>query len=205
VNFYLTSGLGKTWTGNGVGLVDFDNDGDLDIFVANDQFPGKRTKGKETKTSHELTGDLHLRQGDIKKAIEAYEKALRQSFSSGGSFYDRINFPPEGLSPKNRGLMQKLSQAQIRAGNFDKARQVLDNLSRAEAAAKDASKSKAHEKGSLPFSAQLVISVKKANLDAVAAGKITREEFKKQANVYYFDADTLKQKESNSKQKNGKN
>ena len=137
--------------------------------------------GIPPKSNDETTGDLYRRQGDDKKAIAAYEKALRQSFPSASGFYNRITFPPGQPSPKNRRLMQKLSQAQIGAGDFDKARQLLDNLSRAEAAS-----SKAHEKGSLPFSAQLVVSVKKADLDAVAAGKIKAEEFKKRATVRYF-------------------
>ena len=101
-----------------------------------------------------------------------------------------MNFPPAGVKPEKRRLMQKLSQAQIGAGNFDKARQVLENLSRAEAAS-----SKEREKSSLPFSAQLVVSVKKADLDAVAAGKIKSEEFKKRATVRYFDPGELKRDE----------
>ena len=66
-----------------------------------------------------------------------------------------------------------------------RARQLLENLSRAEAAAKEASKSNSRERknGSPPFSAQLVVSVKKVDLDAVAAGKITREEFEKRVTV----------------------
>ena len=146
------------------------------------------------KSNDETTGDLHRRQGDDKKAIEAYEKALRPSFSPAGGFYNRITIPSGGLSPKNRRLMQKLSLAQIEAGNFDKARQLIENLSRAEAAAKDASKSKSkvYEQGSLPFSAQLVVSVKKADLDAVADGKINGGEFKKRATLRYLDPGELR-------------
>jgi len=145
------------------------------------------------KLTHELTGDLHLRQGDYKKAIEAYEKNLRQSFST-ESLYGRIKFPPEGLSKQNRSLMQKLSQAQIGAGNFDKARKLLDNLSRAEAAAHQATRSNKRSNETSPSAAQLVVSVKKSDLDAVAAGKLPHETFKKQASVRYFDPTTVRRK-----------
>ena len=139
------------------------------------------------------TGDLHMRQGNQKKAIEAFEKALRQSFSSGGDFYNQITFPPGGLSPTNQRLMKKLGAAQIGAGNFEKARQVLDNLSRAEAAA-----SKASKNGPSQFPAQLVVSVMKSDLDAIANGKIKSEEFKKRASLRYLDPSDFQQKESKS-------
>jgi tetratricopeptide (TPR) repeat protein len=145
------------------------------------------------KLTHELTGDLHLRQGDYKKAIEAYEQALPKP-SSTESLYGQIKFSPEGLSKENRRLMQKLSQAQIGAGNFDKAQKLLENLSRAEATARLASNSTKRDNKSSPSSAQLVVSVKKSDLDAVAAGKLPRGKFNKQASVRYFDPTTVRRK-----------
>lgn len=155
--------------------------------------------GRESQSNDETTGNLHVRQNDYKKAIEAYEKALGQSFISedGFVFYKRGDLlPANSFSPKNRRLMQRLGQSHIGAGNFDKARQVLDYLSRAEAAA-----SKTREQDSLQFPAQLVVSIKKADLDAIASGKIKSEEFKKRASVRYFDPGEVQPDESANSQR----
>jgi tetratricopeptide (TPR) repeat protein len=187
-------------SGGGMGMMSMDMaDGGLSAGVYGRS--ARMEAGMASKSNDETTGDLHMRQGDGKKAIEAYEKALRQSFPSAGDnlerYYRESDFASlDVISPKERMLIQKLSQAQIGAGNFEKAQKLVGYLRRAEIGTKAASKSKARETSSPQFPAQLVVSVKKTDLDAIAAGKIKGEEFRKRATVRYFDPAKLQRKES---------
>ena len=126
-------------------------------------------------------GDLHLRQGNHAKAVEAYTKAIRES-SGRDPYKDR---PRES----DVSLYKKLLQAQAGSGDLGKMQQLLELLTAVE-------NLEPAEQRRVPVPARLVISVTKAQCDAVAADEISRKEFREQADVDYFDpaekADALK-------------
>ena len=62
------------------------------------------------------------------------------------------------------------------------------------------SRPKESETPSVSLPARLVISVTKANLDAVASEKISRKEFRKQVSVDYFDPASVKAKQDEKQQ-----
>lgn len=154
---------------------------------------------RASKSNDETTGDLHMRQEKYDAAVLSYEKSLRLANIKDPYTASKIPAGYRFQQSKDRQLFEKLARALIAAAKYDKARQVLDNLSRVVAAG-----FKAKEKSSLQFPAQLVVSVKKADLDAIAAGKIKSEEFRKRATLRYFDPAALRRDESKSGRENGK-
>jgi tetratricopeptide (TPR) repeat protein len=84
----------------------------------------------------EVTGDLHLRQGNYQKAIEAYERELKHHAQPGEPM--RIGALELGqvkmFSPAHRRLYGKLVQAHVGAGELDKAQEWLEKLRKAVAA-----------------------------------------------------------------------
>lgn len=151
----------------GGATMDFDDDGDLDLFVMGG--PGKETD--------ELTGDLHLRQGNYQDAIAAYEKAIREA----------VKGDPYGRQPTGEqvSMYQKLLQAQVGAGQYAKARQLMEAIQNARARPPSPERPKRH------FPARLVVSATKAQLDQVAAGTMTREQFAEEAMVEYSEPKPL--------------
>ena len=135
----------------------------------------------------ELTGDLLMRQKDYIKAITLYEKVIRQQF--GKAPYAPFVFPADlkVRQPRQRILFEKLARALVGAGKYDKARQLLDNLTRAGEFAKMNSSDKPAESRELQPPARLIVSATKSQLDDVAAGKISQEQFRKQVIVRYVD------------------
>jgi tetratricopeptide (TPR) repeat protein len=119
---------------------------------------------------HEVLGDLHLKQGKAKEAIEAYQKALEKE-------------------PKREVILNKLIQANVAANNYTKAQELLKN-------AKDLAKqppvataesAKPPTPATAPaLPAKLLISAPKKLLDLAGNGKITFDEFKKAATVEYL-------------------
>ncbi len=135
----------------------------------------------------ELSGDLLMRQENYVKAITPYEKAIRQRF--GKAPYAPFVFPADlkVRQPRQRVLFEKLGRALVGAGKYDKARQLLDNLTRAGEFAKLNSSDKPAEARELQPPARLIVSATKSQLDDVAAGKISQEQFRKQVIVRYVD------------------
>ncbi len=135
----------------------------------------------------ELSGDLLMRQENYVKAITPYEKAIRQRF--GKASYAPFVFPADlkVRQPRQRVLFEKLARALVGAGRSDKARQLLDNLTRADEFAKTNSSGKPAEARELQPPSRLIVSATKSQLDDVAAGKISQEEFRKQVIVRYVD------------------
>ncbi|HUG92387.1 MAG TPA: hypothetical protein VML55_16230 [Planctomycetaceae bacterium] len=143
----------------------------------------------------ELAGDLHLRQGQAAAAAAAYERALLKAYDLEDHGYD-----PDGgrtslasrispqTPPAERRLFQKLLQAYVAAGNMDDARQLLGKWpdDRAGGTAKRVPRG-SESTPAPPLPARLVVSATKVQLDAVASGKLSRDEFAKQALVRWFD------------------
>jgi tetratricopeptide (TPR) repeat protein len=119
----------------------------------------------------ELLGDLHLKQGQNEEALKAFQKALEL----------------KQLDPKqSAALYRKLAQCYLALEKIgearsalDKAAEVLKNMQEAaNAQNKPAAKPPA---AALP--AKLIISAPKKLLDQVKEGKISFEEFRRQASV----------------------
>lgn len=139
--------------------------------------------------NHELAGDLHMRQRAYAKAIEAYEKSLEKTL--GMDPYGPLQLP---LRPQEKRLLQKLAQAQIAAGNLEKAHLVVSSLLKDQKQAGagrpgGGSKRPVEPPQSIRLPARLTVSVTKAQLDAVAAQKMTFDQFKQQARIEDFDGE----------------
>ncbi len=138
-----------------------------------------------------LLGDLHMKQGKTKEAIETYQKALQQmgqSVTPSSSKEDQV----AGLLTAV-DVCNKLAAAYVQAGNSDnEASAMLKRASELAKKAEDltgggaATANKATEApGTLP--AKLVVTVTKKQLDDVGSGKMTFEAFCKAATVEYVN------------------
>lgn len=132
-----------------------------------------RLERADVRGSHEVSGDLHMRQKDYPKAVEAYTRAVKAGSRS-----------PE----EKRALQIKLTQAYVAAGDLRNAQVWIEFLT-TEIAAEPKHKngtSRAEGAREIPLPARLTVSVLKSRLDEVAAGKLKREELGKHATVRYF-------------------
>lgn len=132
---------------------------------------------------YELAGDLHLKQNRISQAIESYQKAL----------------DVRGITPaQTAGLYRKLAQAYLTVANVgvaDGAKVVNRDkvITRAleflqKAVQPDQGK---QTEAAIPLPARLIVSAPRALLDAVGSGKMTFEEFRREATVQLDSAPTL--------------
>jgi len=126
-------------------------------------------------------GDLHLRQGNYQKAVEAYEKVIGNAVKA-----DPYKHTP---ASQHVPLYQKLIQALVGNAQYGEAQQLMKAVE--EARAKPAGSGDAGSR----FPTRLVVSATKADLDQVAAGKMTRQEFDKRATVEYVDPHAVKAEE----------
>ena len=130
--------------------------------------------------SQESLGDLHLKQGQPQRAIEAYQKALSEARHDGKD-------APEGADGRVHGAMLKLAQAYLAAGQLDKARQSMEEAAALKnKSAPQAKTTTGNKPAALP--ARLTVSATKRQVDDVGSGKITFDEFRKQATVEYVAA-----------------
>jgi tetratricopeptide (TPR) repeat protein len=121
-------------------------------------------------TDHEVLGDLHMKQGKAKEAIEAYQKALEKE-------------------PKHQAVLNKLIQANVAANNYTRAQELLKNAKDVakQPATVTAESAKPPTPATAPaLPAKLLISAPKKLLDLAGNGKITFDEFKKAATVEYL-------------------
>ena len=118
-----------------------------------------------TAHDYQLLGDLHLRQGQGKTAVDAYHRALELSPETGDST-----------------LHQKLAQAYLSIGDLENARKEFDELDKRHK--RQASKVDGAAKPDEPrLPAKLIIFAPKKLLEQAGAGKISLEEFKKGATI----------------------
>jgi hypothetical protein len=122
---------------------------------------------------YELLGDLHQKQGKLAEAAQAFRQALGQH-------------PEPNRVPT---LYRKLAQVLLSEGKDDEARQVLEKWlaerKREQPPAARPAAPAAAKRAPLP--AKLIVTAPKKLLDAVDAGKISREEFQKAAGVEYVN------------------
>jgi len=132
----------------------------------------------------ELLADLHLKQQQYDKALEASRKAIAQIEN------EMKQNPTETKGKRQRlaALYGKQAQALLAAGNIDAARAPLDQAAKLFGETTGANVSLANkakpEGTSLP--AKLIISAPKNLLDAVGSGKIDYEAFRQQVSVEYL-------------------
>jgi hypothetical protein len=148
----------------------------------------------QTARDHELLGDLHLKQGQHQQALEAFSKALtaldaewKKTDLSGGE-----DQAIRQMQLRLAELYTKQAQAQLAAGRSDEARQLLD---KAKAVKEQAGKTAAEKPpvtakpgGGPALPARLTVSAPKRLLDQIGTGKISFEEFRKEAKVEYQPA-----------------
>ena len=114
----------------------------------------------------ENLGDLHLKQGQPQRAIEAYAKAVGLAEvqwkewikeSDRGSADQRLN-----------GVRLKLAQAYLAGGKADEAREALEQVHKSGEKKAEPSKNR---KPTVALPARLTVSAPKRLLDQVGAGK----------------------------------
>ena len=120
-----------------------------------------------------LAGYLLLKTHQYNRAIEAYQKALE-----GSGVKDLFQHTPD---VRQRRIYRQLLQAHVGAGNLKEAQKLIAILRASEVKATPAKKSPP------PLPARLVVSATKAQLDQVAGGEMSREEFAKQAKVQFLE------------------
>jgi tetratricopeptide (TPR) repeat protein len=142
--------------------------------------PGDATDKSSSPRDYELLGDLHLKQGQSKDALKAYQKAAEKS-----------------SDPKHAAAMYlKMAQIYLTAENnktemdivLEKAREFVAKAQEGPAK-KETPKA---TKPASPLPARLIITASKELLDRAGSGRISLEEFKKAATVEYlpFSQDT---------------
>lgn len=138
-------------------------------------------------------GDLFLRQLNPVKATEAYEKAWKALEKRWGTSLDPYVAIDDDASfnsdllPDAQRLLFKLSQAQLFAGNVDKARAVLDNLERLKSRTTESGGEGSTEGTPASLPARLVIRARKSALDDVASQEMTFEQFQEAVQVDFFE------------------
>jgi hypothetical protein len=130
---------------------------------------------------HELLGDLHLKQGQPDSAIEAYRKAVKLADK------ESSENPSQANTDRHRDALIKLAQAYLAAGREQEGRSTMQTAvnytGKIAPPAPDASPATKPSATARP--ARLTISAPKKLLDQVGNGKMSLEEFRKQATVEY--------------------
>jgi tetratricopeptide (TPR) repeat protein len=119
-----------------------------------------------------LLGDLQHKQGKYKEAVEAYKNALK-------------NLDPDKDQETYRQVSIKLAQVLLALGEAEEAKALLEKALEKKAPKEVAKQPEQPQPVATPLPAKLIISAPKKLLDQVGEGKITLEEFKKQATVDY--------------------
>jgi tetratricopeptide (TPR) repeat protein len=132
-------------------------------------FDPNRSNGSKTR-DYELLGDLHLKQGRVDEAIQAYSAALK------------IKQGTKELAV----LWQKMAKALLAKGDARGARQALDYALKSASGKTVGDPKITGLKSSALLPAKLIISAPKKVLDQVGSGKITFEAFAKAATVDYL-------------------
>jgi hypothetical protein len=136
---------------------------------------GSRSDPRSQQRDLELLGELHLKQGKYGEALEVFEKAIQLRAD--------LNALPT--------LYRRQAQCYLALGQDEQAEAVLDQLrSLLRGAAGDKNKPPLASKPAAALPVKLIIAVLKKQLDEVKQGKITFEEFRRQARVETLRFDT---------------
>jgi hypothetical protein len=134
--------------------------------------PGDATDKGSSPRDYELLGDLHLKQGQSKDALKAYQKAVEKNADAQHAAAMYLKIAQLYLTAEN-------NEAEARKA-MDRARELL---AKAGASKKETPKPKRAES---PLPSRLIITVSKELLDRAGTGRISLEEFKKAATVEYL-------------------
>ena len=161
--------------------------------LANDMAHAVQGLSVQLKSADENAGDLHMRQKNYTKATEAYMKALE---------FSRKRRPDDTVARSRlkdeavQSLYRKLAQANVAAGQYKDAAGLLKLLADKAAqrdvsvdwfAVETAKPGRQPDSPAAALPAHLIISATKSQLDAVAEGKMSRDEFAKAAQIEYLD------------------
>lgn len=124
---------------------------------------------RDDASDQELLGDLHQKQGHYEAALRAFTEAATRE--------------PGPSSKDAQRLYRKIAQCYLALGQDDKARKALDQILSFEKESTDAKDKPAAAKPAAALPVKLIISASKKLLDQVKEGKISFEEFRRQAHV----------------------
>jgi hypothetical protein len=163
------------------------------------QTTGSSDIGSGTSTSvrdYELLGDLHLKQGRAKEALEAYQKVLLP-------FEAKWGWGTAGEITQAKDLYNKMIQAHLQLKDFEGAQQVLQKALKVpktpnQRPEKPATGAVGSAPAALP--SKLIVSAPKRLLDQVGGGKLGFEDFKKAATVEYLTSAGPEKKPTTDKQ-----
>jgi tetratricopeptide (TPR) repeat protein len=141
--------------------------------------PGAGAAPEDKGNSLILLGDLHLKQGEPQAAIDAFRKAVAAAER------EATTSPDSSDAQKSlRGTLHKLAQAYLAAGKDDEARSFMEKAA-VLSGAKVVTANPAAKPAAATRPARLTVSAPKKLLDQIGNGKISLEEFRKQATVEY--------------------
>ncbi|HEV3144259.1 MAG TPA: hypothetical protein VGZ47_10270 [Gemmataceae bacterium] len=131
---------------------------------------------------YELLGDLHVRQGKINEAIDAFSKAVNAAKTAtiAQPAGEDAKANVERVKQRVRDLSVKLARVLLDAGRVDEAQKALVMDTQIKVLPPSASGAPP-----VPLPAKLTISAPKRLLEAVGSGKISYDEFRKQATIDY--------------------
>jgi tetratricopeptide (TPR) repeat protein len=159
------------------------------------QREGAPSSAQEEAQDHILLGDLHFRQGRFREAEASYQRAVELRRQADGKPAKPSGDLRADLAELE--LYTKLAQSRLAAGDREGAVRILRDLAdssqrvgevaRKEGATADAKDGKAVSTapGAIPLPARLIISVRKGLVEALVAGQLSLEEFKRKAVVTY--------------------
>jgi tetratricopeptide (TPR) repeat protein len=126
-----------------------------------------------SQQDYELLGDLHLKQGKLAEALEAYRRAVKE------------NEDPK----RSAALYRKLARALLAMDRTEEARQVLDQALEHQNKGQGASAqpSRPADTGRVSLPAKLILGASRRLLDEAAGGRMSLEEFEKAANREYMN------------------
>jgi hypothetical protein len=141
--------------------------------------PAQSAAGKPPSSArdYELLADLHLKQQQYQAAVEAYAKALA-TIQEEAQKGDSAN-----LDERLILLYSRQAQAELGLGHNDRAIELLRKAQARPKTAEGAAAPAAKGAAKPSIASKLIISASKRQLDQVAQGKMTFEEFRKAASI----------------------
>jgi hypothetical protein len=149
---------------------------------------------RQSASNYAHLGEMRLKQGRIRESADAYAEAAAsyqkmiesiKAEMGGERWKEKLAAASEAAD-----ALTKLAQAYLLLGEKDRALQTIERaaeLTGWAVSGKSEAKTKGKSESSwIPLPGRLIISVPRAMLEHVATGKITFEDFKKEADIQYF-------------------
>jgi hypothetical protein len=149
---------------------------------------------RQSASNYVHLGEMRLKQGRIRESADAYAEAAAsyqkmiesiKAEMGGERWKEKLAAASEAAD-----ALTKLAQAYLLLGEKDRATQTIERaaeLTGWAVSGKSEAKTKGKSQSSrIPLPGRLIISVPRALLEHVATGKISFEDFKKEADIQYF-------------------